>query len=197
MLLYREQLRAPMSWWLAGGACVLILGTLVWAGFSVAIGIAVYLVMGALVAAALLAWGAITIKVSDSALTAGKATLGLDQIGEVSAMDAAQTVALRGRSADPAALLLIRPYLAQATYVAVAGRPASQPYWLLGTRRPAELAAAIQTAVQTARSRAGLPATCDDDEPNDHDSAAGDSAAGGSARSEVDTAQAGKDGNAR
>ncbi len=157
MLLYREQLRAPTSWWLAGGACVLILGTLVWAGFSVTIGLAVYLGMGGLLVAAFLVWGAVTIKVTDTALTAGKARLGIDQIDEASAMDAPQTAALRGRSADPAALLLIRPYLPKSTYVAVTGRPVSQPYWLLGTRRPAELAQAIRTAIGAA--------TCDDEDP--------------------------------
>jgi hypothetical protein len=50
---------------------------------------------------------------------------------------------LRGARADPAALLLIRPYLAEAVYVAVTDPLAGVPYWLITTRRPAELAAAI------------------------------------------------------
>jgi len=72
--------------------------------------------------------------------------LALSQIGEVAALDAAQTRALRGPRADPAAYLLVRPYLAKAVYVEITGRPAAEPYWLIGTRHPAELAAAINRA---------------------------------------------------
>ena len=53
MLLYRERLTVPISWWLAGASTVLTLGTTLWAGFSLVIGIAVYLVMGAILAWAL------------------------------------------------------------------------------------------------------------------------------------------------
>ena len=52
----------------------------------------------------------------------------------------------------------IRPYLPESVYLEVAGRPAAQPYWLIGSRRPAELAAAIETA----RSRLGVQAACND-----------------------------------
>src|SRR5262249_52008057 len=93
-------------------------------------------------------------------LRVGSRTLALSQITEVSAMDAAQTTALRGPRADAAAYLLIRPYLPESVYFAVAG----QPYWLIGTRRPAELAAAVTQA----RSAFGAADACDDDDPDDH-----------------------------
>ncbi len=152
---------APISWWLAGGATVFILGTTLWAGFSVVVGIAVYLALGALLAWALLTWGSVTIAVTGDELAAGRARLSIGQVSEVSAMDAAQSAALRGPSADPSAYLLIRPYLAESVFVAVAG-PARQPYWLIATRKPAELAAAIQAAADAATSRAGAAASCDD-----------------------------------
>ena len=83
----------------------------------------------------------------------------LDQVGEVGAMDAAQTRALRGPRADPAAWLIVRPYLPESVYIEVAGRPAGRPYWLIASRTPARLAAAIDAA----RSRAAGQASCDDD----------------------------------
>jgi hypothetical protein len=166
MLLYRERLRVPISWWLAGGACVLILGTTLAAGLSVAVGIAIYLGMGALLALAFLTWGSVTVRVTGDALVAGPVRLALGQVGEVSAMDAAQTRALRGPNADVAAYLLVRPYLAESVYVAVAGRPADRPYLLIGTRRPAQLTAAIQAAM--AGLTAGQQGACDDVEPGDH-----------------------------
>jgi hypothetical protein len=141
---YSEQLRAPASWWVLGLLCAGIFGTTLWAGFSLLVAIAVYLVLGAGCAAALLTWGSVTIEVSTGELRAGSATMSLSQAGEVAALDDVQARALRGPRADPAAFLLIRPYLKQAVYVEVTGQFADRPYWLLGSRRPAELAAAIE-----------------------------------------------------
>ena len=158
--LYYERLRVPVSWWLVSAACVLILGTTLWAGFSVAIAIIVYLVMGGLLTLALVIFGATAVELTPTDLVIGERKLALSQITEVSAMDAAQTTALRGPRADAAAYLLIRPYLPESVYFAVAG----QPYWLIGTRRPADLAAAV------AQARSGLRKAdaCDDDDPDDH-----------------------------
>jgi hypothetical protein len=166
MLLYRERLRVPTSWWLAGATCVFILGTTLAAGLSVAVGVAIYLGMGGLVAIAFLIWGSVIVRVTGDELAAGPVKLGIDQVSEVSAMDVTQTRAMRGPSADVAAYLLVRPYLAESVYVEVAGRPAERPYLLIGTRRPAELAAAVEAAMASAGSspgqpggsRAGLPA---------------------------------------
>lgn len=141
---YRERLSAPASWWLLALLCVLLFGTTLWAGFSLRVAVAVYLVLGAGVAAALLLWGRASIEVTSGELRAGTATISLSLAGEVAALDDAQTRALRGPRADPAALLLIRPYLKQAVYVEVLGQFTTRPYWLIGTRRPAELAAAIE-----------------------------------------------------
>jgi DUF3093 family protein len=158
MRVYRERLGVPASYWLGGGVTVLILGTTLWAGFSVVIAALVYLGMGGLLALSLLTWGAITIEVTDTEVVVGPRRLAIDRIGEVSALDGIQTIALRGPRADPAACLVIRPYLPESVYLEVAGRPATQPYWLIGSRKPAELAAAIETA----RSRRGVNAACND-----------------------------------
>jgi len=141
---YREQLRAPASWWLLGLLCVVMFGTTLWAGFSLLVAVAVYAVLGAGCAAALLLWGSATIEVTGGQLRAGSSSLPLSQAGEVTALDEAQARALRGPRADPAAFLLLRPYLKRAVYVEVTGQFSARPYWLIGTRRPAELAAAIE-----------------------------------------------------
>jgi len=95
----------------------------------------------------------------------------------VSALDEAQTRSLRGPRGDPAAFLVIRPYLRRAVYVEVArpgaesrrghrrlrwrgfrlrtemvSPPPDSPYWLVSTRHPAELAAAIEGARPAARA---------------------------------------------
>lgn len=143
---YREQLSAPASWWLLGLLCVIMFGTTLWAGFSLLVALAVYLILGAACAAVLLTWGSATIEVTTGELRAGSASMSLSQAGEVAALDEAQARALRGPRADPAAFLLLRPYLKRAVYVEVTGQFSARPYWLIGTRRPAELAAAIESS---------------------------------------------------
>jgi hypothetical protein len=56
---------------------------------------------------------------------------------------------LRGPRADPAARLMLRPYLKRAVYIGLADRGSGVPYWLVATRHPAELATAIERSRQT------------------------------------------------
>src|SRR5262249_32825919 len=80
--------------------------------------------------------------------------LPLASVSDVSALDRAQTSALRGPRADPAAYLLVRPYLPCAVYVAIKGRPPERPYWLLGTTPPDGLAAAHDLGQAAAQQHA-------------------------------------------
>lgn len=141
---YREQLRAPASYWVLGLLCAAILGSTLWAGFSAGVAIAVYVLAGGGCAAALLIWGSARVEVADGKLRAGKAVLPLQSAGEVTPLDVAQARAMRGPRADPAAFLFIRPYVKLAVYIRVSAGPAAPPYWLVATRHPAELAAAIE-----------------------------------------------------
>ena len=146
MRVYRERLGVPLRWWLVITGCVLLLGSTLWAGLSLTIAALIYAGLEALAAVILIAWGSASIVVTADALTARRRRLPLGQVAGATALDAAQAAALRGPRADPAALLLLRPWLPRAVYVEVAGRPAGQPYWLLATRRPEQLAAAIEQA---------------------------------------------------
>jgi hypothetical protein len=184
MRVYRERLVVPAWWWAVSAGCVVLLGTTLWAGFSVLIGVAVYVAIEAVCAAILLSWGSARIDVTDSDLLAGPRRLPLQRIAEVAVMDQAQTTALRGPRADPSAYLLIRPYLPRSVYVAVQGRPADEPYWLLGTRKPAALADAIERA----RSQAVAGQAWDDAGDDDGRPARG--------ADRVDAATQGRDGNA-
>jgi hypothetical protein len=184
MRAYRERLGAPATWWLAAFGCVLLLGTPLWAGLSLVVAGAIYAALGAGSAATLLIWGGAAVEVRDGELLAGSRRLPLHQAGQVSALDREQTRALRGPRADPAAYLMSRPYLARAVYVEVAGRPAACPYWLIGSRRPGELAAAIEAARRA--DGAGIPW---------HDVAGSHTVATGISRPAAEPS-GGKDGNA-
>jgi hypothetical protein len=145
---YREHLRVPVSWWLLAVPVIAILGGEVYAGFGGFIPPLVYAVFTAVVAGFLLAWGAATVEVADGTLRAGSAALPLSQIGEVVVLDERQAALLRGPRADPRARLMLRPYLKRAVYIALADPGSDVPYWLVATRHPAELAAAIERSRQ-------------------------------------------------
>ncbi len=149
---YTERLRAPAAWWVLGEVSAIIFASTAWAGFSLVVAIASYVVCCGGCAAVLLSWGHATIEVSDGELRSGSVTLPLALAGEVAALDEAQATAMRGRRADPSAFMLIRPYLRLAVYIEVTGEHQQRPYWLLGTRRPAELAAAIERSRPQART---------------------------------------------
>jgi hypothetical protein len=176
MRVYHERLRVPVSWWLLGLVVMVILSAELAAGFGAPVVAAIYAVLLGGLAAMLLWWSRPRVEVAGGELTAGRARLPLAVVGEVTALDRAQTRAIIGPRADPAAFILIRPYLREAVYVEVTGPAAgtvrrgrlrwrrwrphikvtehalSAPYWLVATRHPAELAAAINSARPAARA---------------------------------------------
>jgi Protein of unknown function (DUF3093) len=165
---YRERLYAPAAWWVAGALTLFTFGAIVWTGFDLWITLAVFGTLFLLEAAFLLNWGRAKIEVCGGELTAGtpararrrtprrrrpqrqpdrtqtSATLPLGDVGAVHQLDESQFRAMRGPRADPRAYLLIRPYLKHAVYIEVTSPASPWPYWLVATRRPAELAAAIE-----------------------------------------------------
>jgi hypothetical protein len=152
MRVYHERLRVPVTWWVLGMVSVLMLGAGFLAGFDWQPALAVYGTLTVGLAAILLGWGRLRTEVTDGDLWVGRDRLPLALAGEVIALDEEQTRALRGPRADPAAYLMSRPYLARSVYIAVDDPAARGPYWLIGTRRPEELAAAIEAARPAARA---------------------------------------------
>ncbi len=152
MRVYHERLRVPVSWWVLGMISVLMLGAGFLAGFDWEPALAVYGILTAGLAAILLGWGRLRTEVAGGELRVGRDRLPLAVAGDVTALDKEQTRALRGPRADPAAYLMARPYLPRSVYIAVDGTAGHGPYWLIGTRRPEELAAAIEAARPAARA---------------------------------------------
>ena len=140
---YRERLRVPLAWWLLAVPTVLILGVTLYAGLAEPWPVIIMAGLTAVCVAFLIALGLGTVEVRDGSLRAGKAALPLTTVTEVVTLDENQTTRLRGPRADPAAYLYSRPFLKESVYLAVAPSGAA-PYWLIGTRHPAELAAVIE-----------------------------------------------------
>ena len=144
---YREHLRVPASYWVLGFITMVTFASFAWAGFSLAVALGAYVLLVLVPGVVLWIWGNATIAVDGGELRAGRDALALDQAGHVQVLDAQQTAKLRGPLADPAGYMLIRPYLKRAVYVEVlpeaAGGTPEHPYWLVGSRDPEALAAAI------------------------------------------------------
>jgi hypothetical protein len=155
MRVYNERLRVPVTWWFLAAISIAMLGAELWAGFSALAALITYAALAAVCGAFLVHWGSARVRVTDTELLAAGRILALSATGEVMALDERQARAIRGPRADPAAHMLIRPYLKRAVYIEVTDPASTAPYWLIATRRPEELAAALRGS--PGRSMGGSP----------------------------------------
>ena len=151
---YRERLLVPVSYWLTAVPVVVLLGAEAYFFVDGYLPVVTIVALYAIVAAFLLNWGSATIEITGGVLRAGRDTLALDDASEVIALNAEQAALLRGPRADPAAHLQLRPYLKRAVCVRLTENAAAGvPYWLLSTRHPDRLAAALGDAGAVAASQ--------------------------------------------
>ena len=146
--MYDERLGVPLRWW---ALATMFLASMLLA-FLVATPTWVALAGTALLSAALLGgfwrYGKARVTVRDGLLTAGRARISVEHVGAVQALDADATRRLAGRDADARAYLLLRPYLRRAVRIAIVDPADPTPYWLVSTRRPTRLAAALTDATR-------------------------------------------------
>jgi hypothetical protein len=143
---YRERLRVPAFWWLAGAGFV----ASIWLALAVALPPAIVwggsALCAALTVAFLVGYGAALVEVDRDGFTAGRARLEWSACGGATALDAEATRRLGGVDADARAYLVTRPYLRRAVRVEVDDAADPTPYWMVSTRRPEALAAAIENS---------------------------------------------------
>ncbi len=105
---------------------------------TVGVGVAVAVTLG-------LAWTPPEVRVEPTGLFAGKAYLEAEHIGQVESLDAAATRRALGPELRGDAWLLHRSWVRTAVRVEVRDEADTTPYWVVSTRRPLELAAALVT----------------------------------------------------
>ncbi|HLR96717.1 MAG TPA: DUF3093 domain-containing protein [Jiangellaceae bacterium] len=152
MKAYRERMWVPWYWW------VLVLGLLasVWLALQHAFGPAVALPatggIGALMAMALLRWGSAVVEVSGGGLRAGRAQLPFWAMGKVEALSGQAAREARGPQLRQTDYRFLRGYISAVVRVEVIDPGDSTPTWVVSSRRPTELATAIESG-QAAQSR--------------------------------------------
>ena len=153
---YRERLYVPVVWWLLAGG--LALSLLLAFGFSAGpVGGVVAAVAGLAVATAIFLQSAVLIEVDDTMIRIGRAQIEHRYIGRAEALDAQQTRRRAGMEADARAHLVLRPYVGTAVEITLDDPEDPVPYWLVSTRRPQALAAALSAAVPAPRPDAVTP----------------------------------------
>ena len=141
---YRERLTAPLSWWVMVAAFGLVWGwiMLVATNRPIAIGAAV---LAAVVAGALVwSYGSVVVESGPKGLRVGSAHLPSEHIGDVVALDPRGFRDQLGPHADARAWLRTRPYIDAGVRVDVVDPSDPTPYWLVSSRRPEAVVAALR-----------------------------------------------------
>jgi hypothetical protein len=148
-MLFRERLTPPVMWWVIGGAVAATFPIAVlfylgpwWAGGTAMVAAAVLL-------GTLLGWAAVLIELDDTWLRVGRAQIELRYLAGAHALDPDQTRARSGVDADARAFLVLRPYVATAVEITLDDPDDPVPYWLVSTRRPRALSAALSDALSS------------------------------------------------
>lgn len=141
---HRERLVPP--WWLL---LVLLLiwpaALLVFLPVDARVGIAVAAALYGSIALAL--WlGAPVVELRDGVLRAGRARIGVADLGTAQALDGAAAKAALRSEWDPADHHVVSPWTRALVRVPVTDESDPTPAWLVSTRRPEALAAAIAAA---------------------------------------------------
>lgn len=143
---YAERLTVPLRWWVQGTMLVASL----WLAVLVAtpeVEVIAWLVAAlglAVMTALFLGYGGVRVSVGDGVLRAGRAHIGLEHVGRVTALDAEALRRLAGVDADARAYLLLRPYLKRGVRVDITDPADPAPYWLIGCRHPDALVSALE-----------------------------------------------------
>lgn len=148
--LFTERLSVPRRWWPIAIVGVAVAGAEVFGGFPWWVAVAVYVGLSVPVLSLLLSMGRTTVVVDARGLHAGDRTLEATDIAGATVLDAAQTRLRLGPRADPRAHVVARGFVKSAVEVAPIDDH-TVPYWLVSTRRPADLVEALREAVRLAR----------------------------------------------
>lgn len=159
---YSEQLTVPASWWAADVSFALASGWVVLVAAGTTAGAVTFGVVLALTTALVAVYGALRLEVT-TAVVAGTAFVGPPHLGAVDVLDAAAYRHLLGPGANARAHLVTRPWIREGVKLTLNDPTDPTPYWVLGSRRPEALAAAIRAIGQTETRADPAEGRSDDD----------------------------------
>lgn len=151
-MLFRERLTVPLRWWVLAGVCAVVSAVVfgVYLGPVWGIGIGVAALLGAV---GIFTSAAVEIWVDGAGLRVGRGVVEHRYLGPATGLDREQTERRAGTEADARAHLVLRPYVSTAVEIRIDDPGDPVPYWLVSSRRPAELEAALWAARSAAAGR--------------------------------------------
>ena len=151
MTIYRERLW-PSPWVFLATALVVPAALLVFLPINQTVGIitAIVLYTGCVI---LLLLSSPVVEVTTQQFSAGHAHLPIEFAGQVTSFRANEATLERGQRLDARAWLLLRGWVSPVVKVEVDDPQDPTPYWIVSTRRPEQIAQAIDEARRGAQSR--------------------------------------------
>ncbi|WP_029088659.1 DUF3093 domain-containing protein [Brevibacterium album] len=142
-VLFSERLHPSAGWsigafLLSAMTSLLLIPISPWAGVGLALLVMLAVLAGLVRASA-------RVVVTADTFVAGGAAIERRFITGAQGFDAAGSFAQRGRELDVRAFLMLRPWVRTVVRVDIADPADPTPYWLVSTRRPRELAAALNS----------------------------------------------------
>lgn len=143
--MFDERLTTPRSWWTLPVLLGLSLGFifLVFGPVPAFIALVAGVALGAI---ALNSYGSARIRVTQGQLVTGQAHIPVQALGTAAPLAPDEARAWRGYKADSRAYMLLRSYVPTALKVEVTDEHDPTPYLYLSTRRPEQLASALDRA---------------------------------------------------
>jgi hypothetical protein len=148
---YRERLSVPVRWWIIAAIAVLTLWVITAVPAGNIAGFAVAGVAAVLLITLFLRYGGAVVEVDATKLRAGRAVIDRAYLGKATPLTGEDARYAFGRDCDPHAYLVLRSYLPGAVRVELTDPQDPAPYWLIATKNPERLAAAL-TQNRVARS---------------------------------------------
>ncbi len=143
VMTYSERLTAPASWWLGALTFAVIWGWILLVATTWTTASITTILVAALGLYAVRQFGAVRVTVEPGGLRAGPAYLDAEHVGTVELLHREDYRRRLGVDADARAFLVTRPYLDRGVLVHVADSSDPTPYWLISSRNPQALVAAL------------------------------------------------------
>lgn len=153
---YSERLFVPLGWWLFGAAFAVTCGWIFLVATTWGVAIATTAFVGVGTAILLFGYGRVEVRIDSDELYAGGAHIEHRYCGQPTVLDAEEFRAIMGPQANANSFTVTRPYLKTGVLLPLTDRRDPTPYWLIASRRPDALAAALGQTEDGSTDREGI-----------------------------------------